>query len=254
MTPERMLEKITAGGTQVFGHRGAQSAAPMNTLPAFLLAAEQGAHGTELDVHLSKDGVPVVVHDETVDATSDGSGRVADMTLAELKALDAGSWFDDEFAGVQIPTLAEVFQAVGQRLYINVEIKAFSADNTAVEQAVIQCIRDHHMTERVIISSFQPEILKRVGSLAPNLPLGYLYWQPQTDIEAAPLRPTAYHAQHPMHTLIDDDLMRIAKAHGHAVTAWTVNEPQRARELQALGVNIIVSDDPGKIAQALIDA
>jgi glycerophosphoryl diester phosphodiesterase len=254
MTPEQILEQITAGATRVFGHRGAQSDAPMNTIPAFLLAAEQGAHGTELDVHLSEDGVPVVIHDETVDATTDGSGEVTDMTVADLKKLDAGAWFREDFAGTQIPTLAEVFEAVGQRLYINVEIKGFSADDTRLEQAVIQCIRDHHMTERVIISSFNAISLVRVGSLAPNIPLGYLHWQPLSEMKSDSLRLDRYHAQHPMHTLIDADLMQAAKQRNHTVTAWTVNEPQRARELQALGVNIIVTDKPGLIRQALIDA
>lgn len=254
MTPQIIIQQITAGGTKVFAHRGAQIAAPMNTLPAFRLAVEQGAHGTELDVHLSKDGVPVVIHDETVDATTDSSGAVNEMTLAELKTLDAGRWFSPEFAGTQIPTLAEVFEAVGQQLYINVEIKGFSPDSPRVEQAILACIREHHMTERVIISSFNPVTLQRVVELAPDMPLGYLYWQDTHTIQSAALEPSQYHAQHPMHTLITPELVQEARQHGHIVTAWTVNEPERARELQALGVDIVVTDAPETIRQALTDA
>src|SRR5690606_28189003 len=116
------------GQTLVFGHRGAKAYAPMNTIPAFELAAEQGADGIELDVHRSKDGHAVIVHDFTVDETTDGNGTVTEMTLAQLKELDAGSWFGEGFHGVQIPTLDEVFEAVGERLLINVEIKSNMQD------------------------------------------------------------------------------------------------------------------------------
>nr|MCU0514644.1 glycerophosphodiester phosphodiesterase [Anaerolineae bacterium] len=157
MTPHEMAHTMfPAGQTLVFGHRGAKAYAPMNTLPAFELAATQGAHGIELDVHRSRDGYPVIVHDFTVDHTTDGRGLVTALTLAELKALDAGSWFSPAFAGTRIPTLDEVFAAVGQRLYINVEIKAAHEDSDGVEQVVADCIVRHAMQRRVLVSSFNP--------------------------------------------------------------------------------------------------
>ena len=106
-----------------FAHRGASHEAPANTLAAFLLAVDLGAEGIELDVHLSKDGHVVVIHDFDVAATTDGQGLVCDKTLAELKDLDAGSWFDPVFAGQRIPTLQEVIDAVGGRLLLNIELK-----------------------------------------------------------------------------------------------------------------------------------
>src|SRR5512136_697214 len=102
-------------------HRGASAAAPQNTLAAFRKAVELGADGVELDVQLSADGAVVVIHDFTVDKTTDGTGRVAAKTLAELKALDAGSRFSPQFAGERIPTLAEVFEAIDGKLLVNVE-------------------------------------------------------------------------------------------------------------------------------------
>ncbi|MBC7809703.1 MAG: glycerophosphodiester phosphodiesterase, partial [Burkholderiales bacterium] len=149
------------GQTLVFGHRGAKAYAPMNTLPAYELAAEQGAHGIELDVHRSKDGYAVIVHDFKVDATSDGKGLVTEMTLAQLKRLDAGAWFDPKFAGTRIPTLDEVFESVGQRLFVNVEIKSDSLETDGVEQVVADCITRHNMQSRVIVSSFNPYTLHR---------------------------------------------------------------------------------------------
>src|SRR5512136_1224893 len=103
------------------GHRGASAAAPQNTLAAFRKAMELGADGVELDVQLSADGAVVVIHDFTVDKATDGTGRVAAKTLAELKALDAGSRFSPQFAGERIPTLAEVFEAIDGKLLVNVE-------------------------------------------------------------------------------------------------------------------------------------
>src|SRR5690242_18182539 len=141
VTAQSVIEKIYSSGQMlVFGHRGASAYAPMNTLPAFELAALQGADGVELDVHFSKDKQLIVLHDFTVDHTTNGTGFARDMTLAELKTLDAGSKKDPKFAGVQIPTLDEVFAAIGQKLYINVEIKSETAETDGVEQAVADCL------------------------------------------------------------------------------------------------------------------
>jgi len=106
------------------GHRGAMASAPQNTLAAFRKAIEFGADGVELDVHLSKDGAVVVMHDFFVDRATDGTGRVAQKTLAELKALDAGIKFSPQFAGERVPTLSEVFDVLEGKLLVNVELKA----------------------------------------------------------------------------------------------------------------------------------
>ncbi len=116
MSARSIIDAMYATSPLVFGHRGAKAYAPMNTIPSFELAAKQGAHGIELDVHRSKDGYPVIMHNFSVDETTNGTGRVTAMTLSELKALDAGSWFSPQFKGVTIPTLDEVFEAVGKRL------------------------------------------------------------------------------------------------------------------------------------------
>ena len=110
---DTLRDALNESRTLVFGHRGASAYAPMNTLPAYELAVTQGADGIELDVHLTKDKQIIIVHDETVDKTTDGTGNVHDMRLAELKELDAGSWFGAEFHGTRLPTLDEVFEAVG---------------------------------------------------------------------------------------------------------------------------------------------
>ena len=145
MNASEVIAAMYAGEVLVFGHRGARAYAPQNTIPAFELAVQQGAQGIELDVHRSRDGQLVILHNFDVDETTDGSGRITEKTLAEIKALDAGSKFAPEFAGTPIPTLDEVFEAVGKRLFVNVEIKSESVETDGVEQVVAECIRRHAM-------------------------------------------------------------------------------------------------------------
>lgn len=225
----------------------------MNTLPAFALAAEQGADGIELDVHLTRDGHVVVVHDFTVDATTNGSGRVTEMTLDELKALDAGSWFGDAFRGVTIPTLDEVFEAVGDSLLVNVEIKSKAVETDGVEQAVADVIARHDMTRRVIVSSFNPLTLNRFRDILPQVPIGFLYQAGMSiDTEEVMKQLGLKHeARHPHHSMIDAAYMAWAITEGYRVNAWTVNDAARAVELRELGVDAIITDAPDVILQAV---
>lgn len=241
------------GYTLVFGHRGASAYAPMNTIPAYVLAADQGADGIELDVHRSKDGHAVIVHDFTVDHTTNGSGRVDAMTLAELKALDAGSWFGEQFVGTRIPTLDEVFEAVGQRVYVNVEIKSESAETDGVEQVVADVIAKYNMQARVIVSSFNPLTLKRFRDIMPEVPIGFLYSNDMPiDTQALMKQLDLKHeARHPHHEMIDTAYMEWVKREGYRVNTWTVNDPARAVVLRDLGVDAIITDKPDVILKAL---
>ena len=209
----------------------------------FTLAADLGAHGIELDVQLSRDGQLVVIHDDSVDATSDGQGEVAQLSLAQLKRLDAGSWFAPDFAQERIPTLDEVFAAVGERLLINVEIKASAP---GIEAAVADCVRRHGLDARVLISSFDAEVLRGCGAVS-LLPLAYLH----ASRDLARVADISLAALHPWHELVDERYMRRARELGCPVNAWTVNDAARARELQALGVRAIISDDPATLLAAL---
>lgn len=251
------LASIYGGRMLVLGHRGAKAYAPMNTIPAFELAADQGADGVELDVHLTKDGQPVIVHDFTVDSTTDGSGLVREMTLAEVKALDAGSWFGPEFAGLRVPTLGEVFEAVGQRLFINVEIKSETVETDGVEQVVADVIAQYSMQEQVIVSSFNPYALQRFRAIMPDVPIGFLYqagYLPLGEGDIVGLMNSfnlGHEALHPFQAMIDADYMAAARESGHFVNTWTVNDPARAVELRDLGVNAVITDNPDTVIAAL---
>jgi glycerophosphoryl diester phosphodiesterase len=235
-------------------HRGASGHAPQNTLTAFRLAADVGADGIELDVHLSRDGEVVVIHDATVDATTDGHGRVGAMSTVELKRLDAGSWFGARFSGERIPLLSEVFEAVGHRLLINVEIKVEVGHHpVAQETEVVRLIEDCGMLERVIISSFSPRSLRRVRALNPHIPLGFLHSKPLPVFPPALLRLVGldYAALHPRYTKVDARYMARAQRWGKRVHAWTVNEAGSMAQMRDLGVDGIITNYPDVLRDVL---
>ena len=248
-----MLDAFYTRTPLIFGHRGASAYAPMNTLPAFELAAVLGADGIELDVHRTRDGHLAIIHDFEVDATTDGEGRVTEKTLAELKALDAGAWFGETFIGTRIPTLDEVFETVGDRLLINVEIKSEDQMTDGVEKAVADCITRHAMHQRVIVSSFNPLALARFRGVLPDVPIGFLYaldMPIDTRVILNDLSLT-HEARHPHHTMIDAPYMAWAREVGSRVNTWTVNDPAEAVRLARLGVDAIITDRPDTIREAV---
>jgi glycerophosphoryl diester phosphodiesterase len=223
-----------------------------------------GADGVELDVTLTRDRVPVVIHDDTVDRTTDGQGLIRNMTILEVKQLDAGSWKGSEFAGERIPTLAEVFDALrdwmaaagpsrARRGLINVEIKSSGLTTDGVEREVVNLIANRNLESTVLISSFNPLALLRIRALNPRLPRGLLY---------APDMPVylrrawfrflaAPQALHPYYKTIDRGYMQWARRKRYAVNTWTVDDPAQAARLATLGVNIIISNQPDVICRAL---
>lgn len=169
-----------------WAHRGYSANHPENTLAAFEAALDAGAEGIELDVALSSDGELVVIHDETLDRTTDGEGPVSALTLDELRALDAGSWFAPEFAGQRLPLLSEVLDLVGGKMLVNIEIKPEAARVPAevpVEQQVVDLVRERGVMDSVIISSFDYMILIRLRGLDENLRLGALFTGEEENVD-----------------------------------------------------------------------
>lgn len=235
----------------VFAHRGAMAYAPMNTIPAFELAVEQGADGIEFDVWLSLDDVPVVIHDFELEKSTDGEGRVGSTAFEELRELDAGSWYDEQYAGERIPTLDEVFEAVGQKVLLNIEVKSttFRADH--IVDAILGRIRAHGMSDRVLVSSFNPFVLRKMKLEAPEIPLGFLQHADMPFYMGWILLRTPYETEHPHKTQITQGWVNKAKRRGRYLNTWTVNEPEEAKMLRDLGVNGIITDAPDVILAAL---
>ena len=230
----------------IIAHRGASAAAPQNTLAAFRRAIELGADGVELDVHLSADGVPVVMHGFAVDETTDGTGQVTDQTLAELKELDAGVKFSPQFAGERIPTLAQVFQALEGKLLVNVELKDLSPKGVGLEAPVLEVVRQCDMEKKVLFSSFNPFTLRRMRPLAPQIPSGLLYAHDlPIYLRRAWLAPwTPHEARHPDSEMVNARLVKWCHARKLRVNVWTVNEPVEMKRLISLGVDGIITDVP----------
>lgn len=248
------MESRDRDRTLNFAHQGASHEAPANTLPAFLLAAELGADGVELDVHLSRDGEIVVIHDFELQGTTDGQGPVAARTLAELQELDAGAWFDPVFSGERIPTLQQVIDAVADRLTLNIELKTRGTRDHRLAREVVRVIEKNHLSRRVIVSSFNPWALRSVAGLNASIPLGFLYGPgPTWLLRQGWLRTwLGVGAIHPHHSLIDRDYARWARAHGYRLHTWTVDAPARMQELVSLGVDVIITNRPDLLSRLLL--
>lgn len=234
---------------RIFAHRGARRQAPENTLPAFARAIELGADGIELDVHASKDGQLVVIHNFSVDKTTDRRGRVERFTAAQLSQMDAGSRFAPEFAGTGIPSLEQVFDLVAGRCQINVEIKSNNPNGGEEVDLVAALIQRRGCYDQVIVSSFNPVTLIRMRVTEPKIALGLLYYlpMPQLLLQAwfsSMLQPQALHPYYP---LVDVELADFAHRRGCAINTWTINELADAQRLAALGVDTIITDVPDQM-------
>ncbi len=229
---------------KIIAHRGASAFAPENTIAAFQLALDQGADGIELDVMLSSDGHLVVIHDDSVDRTTDGKGFVRDMTLGQLKSLDAGE-------GQNIPTLEEVFEKFGGRFIINVELKNYTSvfDKLPIETAKV--VKKLPFVESVLVSSFNPFNLSRFHARMPGVDLGLL-----TQPGAAKKwiwRFFRFDALHPHFSDVDQALVAALHNRNRKVNVWTVDEPEEIRRLAALKVDSIIINDP-KLAREVLES
>jgi glycerophosphoryl diester phosphodiesterase len=239
----------------ILGHRGASFEAPENTLAAFRLALEQGADGLELDVTLTADGQVVVVHDDTLDRTTNGHGPVSRLSLAEVQALDAGypARFGLQFAGQRVPTLAEVFAACGEQGILNIELKHDHSPGRRLAGRVVELIHAHGWQSRVILSSFQFSSLGRVKALDPALPVGLLYMAPRFGPRLAECLAGVlpHEAHHP--AALGLSAAQVAWFHQHAlrVNVWTVDDERELRRLAAAGVDGLITNKPRLAVRAL---
>ncbi|NLE77650.1 MAG: glycerophosphodiester phosphodiesterase [Chloroflexi bacterium] len=235
-----------------FGHRGARQAAPENTLAAFRRALEMGADGVELDVQLSSDGVPVVIHDWTLGRTTDGHGPVARHRAAGLQALDAGGWFAPEFSGERIPTLEEVLAELGTRLLINIELKARGWGDGGLAARVATLVRGSGLEERVLVSSFHPPTLFHFRREMPQVSLALLTApdQPLPLREGwlrSVIRPDTLH---PHYSQITPAFSKEALQRGYRLNTWTVNDPDLLPHLWRRGVGMVCTDVPDALTAA----
>ncbi|MDO7906032.1 glycerophosphodiester phosphodiesterase family protein [Paenibacillus sp. JX-17] len=212
-------------------HRGHSRIAPENTMAAFRRAVEL-AHVSwmELDVQLSKDGIPVVIHDFKLERTTNGQGRVADLTWEELRRLDAGGWKDRAYSGEKIPSLNEVLKLCKGRMKLNIELKTSGQMYPGLEQAVLEDLREHEMEQDVVITSFDHGALTRMKEIAPGIQTGLIMDARPADLLQRVLRLGCSFLSigYPW---IDSRLMKEMNDAGIKVMVWTVDSRRMMRRM-----------------------
>ncbi|SEO23639.1 glycerophosphodiester phosphodiesterase family protein [Paenibacillus sp. OV219] len=232
-------------------HRGASGLAPENTMAAFREAMRfPFVQWIELDVQLSKDGIPVVIHDDTLRRTARTSGKVNDYTAEQLGKLDAGSWFDKAFSGEGIPTLEQVMLETIGRCRLNIELKTYSGRYPGIEKKVVELLNKHSLQHDSVITSFDREALRIVRSLTADVRTGLILdaspWTLVQDLKqlGATLLSIGY-------THVSNQLLEQLQGAGVAVMAWTVNDAPMMKRLGSMDPNLMICTNyPDRFQQA----
>jgi glycerophosphoryl diester phosphodiesterase len=247
----------------ILGHRGASALAPENTLAAFALAIEHGADGIEFDVRLSRDGVPVVIHDPTLNRTGLKAGLVRDLTAAELQDVDVGSWFDQRtglkaFSREKLPTLAQVFVFFRTRdALLYVEMKCDRDEGASLASAVVREIRGHEMKDRVVVESFDLAAIEEIKRIDSSIKTAALFEpklsKPVTTIRAQSILKAARRCEADEialhHTLARKGILGAAKEEGFEVVVWTVDDPAWINRARAYDIRALIANNPRALVE-----
>lgn len=237
----------------IFGHRGVPDQTPENTIASFQKSVDLGLDGIELDARFCKTGELVVFHDDKVDKITNGSGFVADLTFDEIRQLDAGTHFAEEFKTERIPTLEEALEVLGGKMIVNIELKSKSIPDDGLEAKVVPLVEKMGLQSSVVLSSFNPFSVHRVRKINPGLKRALLF----SDDQPIHLRQAwgsylvPLDGLHPRYPLVTDRLMKRAKANNWFVCTWTVDEMTEVRRVFDAGVTIVITNHPESVRGAL---
>jgi glycerophosphoryl diester phosphodiesterase len=243
------IRRAVTGKISIVGHRGAAGCAPENTLAAFREGLAQGADVIELDVQLTADGYVAALHDDTLERTTNGRGPAAQLTLAELKKLDAGSWFDPRFAGESIPTLDEVLEWARGRAPLFIELKPTLTPSPALGAAVVERLSAFRMMDQAMVIAFDHEALRRVREHTPRLTLGALLRELPDD-PAAHARAIGANVLMPAWGMVTPGLVQACHAAGLGVSVWGAGADYAA--LIAAGVDAMNADHPAQVRREFL--
>ncbi len=225
-------------------HRGFCSKYPENTILAFRKALEEGVDGIENDVQLTKDGEMVLIHDETVDRTTDGKGYVKDYTLEELRKLNAAVPFGDQFGFHPIPTLKEYFELVkDEPIITNIEMKTGVFEYLEMEQKLIDMIREYHLEEKVLITSFNHFTVMRMKDKAPELKYGFLAYDWRLDAGEYTAR-YDIPCYHPDYHNLTWEVVEELHSHNIEINPYTIDDPEEIKDMIKKGVNSVITNCP----------
>jgi glycerophosphoryl diester phosphodiesterase len=237
----------------IYAHRGASAYAPENTIAAFALAFQQKAPAIELDAMLSADQEVVVIHDNSVDRTTNGTGKVSELPLKELKELDAGSFYDAAFENEKIPTLLEVLETFRDKLYINIELKNYNSPRDNLPAHVAKAVKLSGMENQVLFSSFNPLAILKIRKLLPDTPVAILAFPGMGKLWTNRFlgRIFPHQAVHPETQDISAKLIMQCQGSNKAVNTYTVNDPKLMMKFFEWGIDGIITDDPLLALQTL---
>lgn len=230
---------------KVIAHRGASGSAPENTLVAFSRAADLGAKAIELDANITSDGIVVIVHDESVDRCSDGTGMVREKTFAQIRKLDAGKWFGSKFSGERIPTLKEAIDLIIKRdLFLNLEIKPSPGCERETARKIAYDVNEYWpIGAPIIVSSFSSVSLDVFHQASPHIPCGALYDEVPENWRQLLLHNDCV-SFHMHYSAAKPEVVGEIKSAGYFVLAYTVDDPEIAKNLYAIGVDSIFTNFP----------
>lgn len=255
----------------ILGHRGFSGIYPENTMLAFIKAYEAGADGVELDIQLTKDGELVIVHDSTVDRTTNGSGKISEFSLKAIQFLDAAHTFTD-YGKQQIPTLNEYFEWVQDKSFVtNIELKTDENEYAGIEQKLVQLIKQYDRAEKIIVSSFNYQTIERIKFLAPDLKCGLLTIDFQTVEQAKGVIPDLLIEQptlvpsrlidyaenlgadylHPNYLSLTSEITKQITDRGLGINIWTVDHETDMHQLLTENVNSIITNYPDRLKRIM---
>lgn len=227
----------------VGAHRGASKYCPENTMPSFKKALELGTDYIELDVHLSKDEVPVVMHDSRLERTSNGKGRLRDYTVEELKELDAGSWFGESFSGLEIPTLEEVLSWAKGRVGVSIELKQDLEKYAHLEERVLEIIRKTNTLNQIQVMSFNHRAVRKMKELDADVFTGIILFSELCDPVAVTKQSKADFFNTPWVFHSQDAINELHNA-GFLVCGGMNDDPQKWEEMQSWGIDMAETNTP----------
>ena len=245
-------------GCLIIGHRGAMGYAPENTLVSFEEGIRRGADLLEMDVQLSKDGEVVVMHDTSVERTTDGEGHLRDLPWRKIKTLDAGGWYNPEFADERVPHLSGVIDRFRNRktarrhpVSLVVELKTVKGSGGSLADAVVALLHKEHFLERVIVISFDAVALQEVRAAHKSLPIGLLYSDGADEARIEQALAMDAHALFPRKTCVTAKGVAAAHKAGLALGTWTANTKNETKRLLTCGTDAIATNYPDRLRALL---
>lgn len=253
------LIQVVSAQPIIIAHRGAMGYAPENTISAFKMAIELGADALELDLRQTKDSIPVALHDATVDKSTNGKGSVSNFNFKDLQKLDAGSWFDKKFSGEKIPSLQEVINVLNDSTILIIELKGGNETYPGIEERVVSVVKENEIESRTILKSFDPNVLRRLREIEPNIPLCYVYafripWLGLLidsgisfgsiyNIDAEYLQPHRF--------FLSESFVKDAQSKGFKIISWGVNSTEAIIESLDYDVDGIETDYPDLVLEQM---